>query len=264
MDLTGVSATFREHVAPRVLAPAAELLLDALPDVAPEQRWLEVSAGLGTLTHALVDRLRSSTPHARALVVAAREDLAPLAGAPPFVRFVRAGAERLPFADGSFDVVVGNVPLGLRAYDGARLAAVRRALRPGGTVVLTALLSGSFEEVLDVLLEVSEHTADARLRAAVTDARREPYDEAALRGLLEEEGFTVEAFGVEERGLLYASGQAAASDPLLLEALVEGFLGARADERLRREVGRFVDTYFEGRGFAVRVCTGVVRARLAR
>src|SRR5690606_1292599 len=126
MDVTSATAPFREHVAPRILAPAAELLSGALPDVDAAARWLEVSAGLGTLSRALLERFACGTAPS-ALVVTAREDLAPLPGAPPFVRFVRARTERLPFADGGFDVVTGNLPLGTRAYASARVGAMRRA-----------------------------------------------------------------------------------------------------------------------------------------
>lgn len=259
MDVIGPQAVFREHVAPRVAAPSAELLLDAMPVVTRGQRILEVSAGTGILTSGLIERMRGSGAGAE-LVVVAREDLAALESAPESVRFVRANAERLPFLDGTFDVVAGNLALGARNYDAARMAAIQRSLKPGGVVVLTALLAGSFDEAFDVLTEVSEQKPDARLRAAVTDARSELYEEDELLALLTELGFSIDAWGEEERALWYPSGSAAVTDPLLFEALAQSWLGHAPDEDVRQEAARFLDTYFEGGRFAVRVRTGVVRA----
>lgn len=260
MDLLGAHATFKGHVVPRLLAPSAELLLDALPEGAPGQRVLEVSAGLGTLTGALAVRLGCAEGRAD-LVVVAREDLMALPQVPPSVHFVRGNAERLPFQDRSFDVVVGNLTLGARAYDAARAAAMRRSLKPGGAVVLTTLLAGSFDEVFDVLTEVSEHEPDPKLRAAVTDARRELYEESELFGLLEEQGFAIEDSGEEERALWYDSGTEAAQDPLFFEALAATWLGGPPGKAVRDHAARFLDTYFERRRFAVRVRTSVVRGR---
>lgn len=263
MDVLGPRAAFREHVAPRVEAPAAELLLEAMPALTAGQRVVEVSAGLGTLTAALMARMRASADPMD-LVVVCREDLAALPDAHERVRWVRANGERLPFCDGTFDVVLGNLALGARAYDAARVAAMKRALRPGGALVLTTLLAGSFDEVLDVLTEVSEHAPDPRLRAAVTDARRELYEKDELTSLLAEQGFSVDVWGEEERALWYSSGSAAAADPLLFESLAQSWLGHGPEQGVRREAARILDTYFEGGRLAVRVRTGVVRAHAPR
>ena len=55
---------------------------------------------------------------------------------PPSARFIVAAGEQLPFADDSFDLVLG---LGFIAYfadPAPALAEIRRVLRPGGTVIL--------------------------------------------------------------------------------------------------------------------------------
>ncbi len=265
MDVIGPPATFREHVVPRLVVPGAELILDALPDLDGVRRVLEVSAGTGTLTAALAEKLAGSAP----LTVLAREDLAALPAVGEGVRFLRAGAERLPFRDACFDVVVANLALGARAYDAARVAAMRRALEPGGVLVLSALLGGSFDEIFDVLTEVAEHTPDARLLAGASDARRELYDPRELEALLRDQGLVVEAAGEQERALFYESGAAAAADPLLFDCLAESWLGSAPSEEVRREAARFLDTYLGGGAhapepFAVRVKTAVLRARLPR
>lgn len=262
MDLTGASAAFLEHVCPRLLAPAAELLVDALPALPRGARVLEVGASVGVLSRALIERLSPEEP--KALVLLAREELGALAGAPAFVSFVQGTAQRLPFPDGSFDLVAGNLVLGARAYDAARVGAMRDALVPGGVALATVLLEGSFAEVLDVLLEVSEQLDDARLRAAVMDARNEPYDEPSLRALFEEQGLTLEAFGVEERAVAHGPASEAAADPLLFDGLADAWLRLALDEHAAAEAVRFLSTYYADAPLTVRVRTAVVRARAPR
>jgi ubiquinone/menaquinone biosynthesis C-methylase UbiE len=65
----------------------------------------------------------------------ARERVA--AEPPPFpVDVVEAGAERLPFADGSFDTVVSTLVLCTVSDADAAAAEVRRVLAPGGRLLL--------------------------------------------------------------------------------------------------------------------------------
>ena len=51
-------------------------------------------------------------------------------------RFVRGAAERLPFADGSFDLVLSSMSFHHWADQRTALGEVRRVLRPGGIVAL--------------------------------------------------------------------------------------------------------------------------------
>jgi ubiquinone/menaquinone biosynthesis C-methylase UbiE len=59
------------------------------------------------------------------------------AGLPAAVPLVRAFAERLPFAGGSFDVVVSASALHYFREPGQALEEMRRVLRPGGRLVVT-------------------------------------------------------------------------------------------------------------------------------
>lgn len=60
---------------------------------------------------------------------------APLSGGPP--RGIAADATRLPFADGTFDVVIASEVLEHIPEDGAAIAELRRVVRPGGRVAVS-------------------------------------------------------------------------------------------------------------------------------
>src|SRR5262245_34667852 len=53
------------------------------------------------------------------------------------VKWIGGDARALPFADGSFDVVVCNSALEHVADEGGAVAEIRRVLKPGGRLILT-------------------------------------------------------------------------------------------------------------------------------
>lgn len=62
----------------------------------------------------------------------------------PEVRFAASGGEGLPFADGTFDVVVCSDTLEHTMDDQATVDEILRVLKPGGTMVLTMPQGGLF------------------------------------------------------------------------------------------------------------------------
>ena len=112
----------------------------ALANLRPGQRALDVAGGTGDLALGLARQVGE-----RGLVVLSDINAAMLtrgrdrlldAGFTGNVACVQADAERLPFADGSFDCV--TIGFGLRNVTdkGAALAAMRRVLRPGGQLLV--------------------------------------------------------------------------------------------------------------------------------
>ena len=118
---------------------------------------------------------------------------------------VAADVDRLPFADGSFDVVTCFAVLHhLYAFDGL-VAEVARVLRPGGVFYSDHDLEATFWRRFRLLLGLYRRLRNARFRYQKADARlsREVYDlsewqskgvdAAALVSLFEASGFSIEA-----------------------------------------------------------------------
>jgi demethylmenaquinone methyltransferase / 2-methoxy-6-polyprenyl-1,4-benzoquinol methylase len=112
----------------------------ALANLRPGQRALDVAAGTGDLAAGLARQVGS-----RGLVVLSDVNAAMLArgrdrlidaGFAGNVAYVQADAERLPFAEATFDCI--TIGFGLRNVTdkAAALASMRRALKPGGQLLV--------------------------------------------------------------------------------------------------------------------------------
>lgn len=255
----------REHyatdVVPRLLLAPAELLLDALPPLQPQTRFLEVGAGAGPLAAPLAERIAGL---GRLVSVDTDWGLAqhlPQARG----RAARALAEpdRLPFANGAFDVAIGNLCLGDPVEDGPRLAELRRVLRPGGWLLFTVLLRGSFEALLDVLTESCEAAGLHAQRQALLEARRSLPDEEAIRSALVEVDIAPAHLGLEDRGLFFADGAACLGDPIVKDVLLPSWLGEAppVPDQALQAAARAIDTYFGGSRFALPLRTAIVTGR---
>ena len=110
-------------------------MLDRL-DAQPGERILDVGCGTGLL----LERLQRTVPDVRLtgvdpvpeMLALARQRLTTAA-----TELRGAAAERLPFADGSFDAVVSASVFHYVRRPEVALAEARRVLRPGGRLVLT-------------------------------------------------------------------------------------------------------------------------------
>lgn len=105
----------------------------------------------------MLDRARANLAAMNAATDAAAPPMGPIPArhaparfAP--VRFVETGAERLPFASGSFDVVISNGVFSLIVDKPAALREIHRVLRPGGRLRLAdQILDGPAPQGADVV-----------------------------------------------------------------------------------------------------------------
>jgi demethylmenaquinone methyltransferase / 2-methoxy-6-polyprenyl-1,4-benzoquinol methylase len=112
----------------------------SLTGLRPGQRALDVAGGTGDLSIGLARQVGERglvvlTDINAAMLVRGRDRLID-AGLVGNVHYAQANAERLPFADGSFDCI--TIGFGLRNVTDkpAALASMRRALRPGGQLLV--------------------------------------------------------------------------------------------------------------------------------
>ncbi len=103
--------------------------------VAPPQnvRWLDVGCGTGVFTELILERC---SPAAVAAVDPSDAQIEETRGKPIAKRvdFRVADAQRLPFLDGTFDVVASSLVINFIPDRPRALAEMRRVVRPGGVV----------------------------------------------------------------------------------------------------------------------------------
>jgi SAM-dependent methyltransferase len=133
---------FRD-IAGRVVEP-----LLAAGSVGAGMRVLDVATGPGWVAAQAAERGASvvGVDVAEAMIARARS-------AHPGLEFRRADAHELPFADASFDVVVGNLVVMHLSRPERAMAEFARVLGPGGRLVLTAWAHPSEHRLVGLFLD---------------------------------------------------------------------------------------------------------------
>lgn len=181
-----VAETYERIHAPRLAEPARDLV--ELAGVSANARILDVGTGTGVAAAAAIE--------AGADAVGIDESIGMLRvgrGSRPAVRIAAAEAIDLPFRDGAFDAVLANFVIAHFTKYQTALYEMRRVLRPGGRMALTAWadgqddLSRTWRELVESVVprEILDPTMAERLpwhdRFRDREALEEALIEAGLR-----------------------------------------------------------------------------------
>lgn len=135
----------------RLIRRTDSRILD-LAQVGPGDHVLDVGTGPGYLARAAAARVgaagRAAGIDASPEMIARAREVAGREASP--VEFTQAGAQRLPYADGSFDAAVSRLVMHHLPGDLKQrgLAEIARVLKPGGRLVIADLSSHSLLETL--------------------------------------------------------------------------------------------------------------------
>lgn len=244
-------------VAPQYGARFAQGLLDALPQ-GDRLQVLDVGCGTGQISFRMLQRLGSSSrviavDHDAGLIALARQRGFGDIGRRLF--FKTEDAEALSFGEGVFDAVVAHL---LYRDLRDRVAAVRemhRVLVPGGRLLLTTPLRGTFGEIFEMLRERAVAHGDRELARTVDGLIERDPATGDLERVVRAAGFTEVELQHTSFRLSYANVEALFSDRLLETIAFPEWRAAVGEEALH-DVERRLRIYFEQGALSLTVQAG--------
>ena len=249
-----------------------QLLLREL-DLRPAAATLEIGCATGELTLELARRLDEASQ------ITALELSAPLAeraqakiAATPRTRrrvsIVQTATPLHPtlvLPDSTYDICVSNLGLAEAPEPERTVAELANMLKPGGELVLTVPLRGTWGELLDIYRDVLRD--DRRTEAlAALDAYVAgfPDGDTCVRWL-EQAGFANVEIAVDRWEILFQSAREFFFAPLINLGPLSRWkqIAGRGDEMqdIFFFVKQAIDTYFEGRAFSVTIAGACVKGR---
>jgi SAM-dependent methyltransferase len=171
----------------------------------------------------------------------------------------------LAFSDGAFSNVLASLVDRATNDRQTLFSECSRVLRPGGQIVLSQPLRGSFMELLDMLREVAtKYDINALTERVDQYAQSLPSAEQWAREA-EEHGFVDVAVDEDSLVLGYTSGAEVLGDPALHHAALpecQWCAEAAPDPMaVLYQVQHAIDTYYRGRVFELTVHAGCLSAR---
>ncbi len=236
----------------------AALRLGARPSV------LDLACRTGYPAAAILERARDGRVIARdrdaKFLELARARMGTDVGRRVFLK--QGGATELRFGAEVFSHVVCNLLDRVTVDRAAALSEARRVLIPGGQIVFTLPLQGSFAEVVDLLREVATRRDLARLAERVEQYASTFPSAEQVRDEVVSQGFASVAVETWEFTLDYPNAQSLFTDPVTQHAALSDWrwcAEAAPDPDAVLAALRFAfDTYFYGTGFALTIVGGVV------
>jgi ubiquinone/menaquinone biosynthesis C-methylase UbiE len=258
-----------EEIYPLVQGRLAELLLRGL-QVPARASILELGCASGAATAELLARLDRggrvvAVDASAALLDRARQRVSPGdIGQRAFFRVHQLQA-RLPFADNTFDTVLVNTSLAEVPDPAAFLADLARVTKTGGDLLLATPLAGTWGEVLDLLREVL--TAEARREGLdALDAYAGAFPDAdTVARALDEAGFSAVGCALDHWELVFRSARELFYAPVIEHGPLPRWKEIAGKGPAMHDVffalKEAIDTYFQGRAFALSVYAGRFAAK---
>jgi len=248
-------------VAPQYGARFAQGLLDALP-TGERLQVLDVGCRTGQISFRLLQRLG---PTSRVIAIDPDPGLIGLARQRGYgetgrrLFFKEECVEKLSFGEGVFDAVVAHLVYRDLEQRPAALREMHRVLAPGGRLLLTTPLRGSYVEVFDMLRERARAEGDDVLAARVRSlVERDPAPTPLVQAL-EAAGFIAVNLERIDFRLSFASADALFSDRLLGAIAFPEWQATVGPEALD-DVRRRLATYFDQGALSLTVAAAQVSA----
>ncbi len=251
-------------VVPRYAAHFLRPLLDELP---PNGRTiLDVGCGTG---HSSRKLLQCGAAGCRVIAIDEDPGLIDVARRRTWTEigkrlfFKVESVESLSFGDDVFDAVVGNLVYETFDQPLKALGELRRVLTPGGRLLLTTPLRGTFGEVFDMLHERAVARNDDDLRARVeAEVARDPTPEE-FRDTVRAAGFRETRVLQETFRLSFRDVGELFADHLITSVALPRWQQAcgEGSEELLREAQRALEIYFAGAPLSLTVHAGALVAR---
>ncbi len=176
--------------------------------------------------------------------------------------------EALPFGNAVFTNVIGNLVDRTTTDRGLLLSEASRVLVPGGQLVITMPLRGSFNEVLDLFREVALKHDLAGVSERVEQYAMSLPSREMWQTEIESRGFVDVSIEQTTFPLEFESGHQLFADPTTLVAAAPEWQwiasAVEAPTEVIYRVQDAVDVYFRGRVFDVTVVAGCASARQPR
>ncbi|PRP94911.1 class I SAM-dependent methyltransferase [Enhygromyxa salina] len=250
----------------------ARLLMRELPS-APETFALDIHSGAGHTTAELLQRLDESSR-----IVALGRDpwlmqVSKTRVRPEWKRrvYFKSGDidDVTDMNDDTYDLAIANLVLGEQVVEWLpALAELVRVTKPGGQVLATLPLAGTWREVEDMFEEVLRDEDMRREVATLQMLRRRRPSPSQLVAGLESIGLTERDVVVEHEHfeLLFRSGREFLFAPVIEHGplrLWKAIIGrAEKPQALFWRFKEAIDTYYAGHVLAVNVVAGLVRVRV--
>jgi ubiquinone/menaquinone biosynthesis C-methylase UbiE len=225
---------------------------------------LELGCAAGALTATLIERHAGkgrivAIDGSSAMLERARARVQGRQDAPVFFRS-HSPAERLPFAEETFDLVLAGPDIGEAEDLDRPLADLARVTAPGGQVIVALPGAGTWQELLDLFADVVQRGAadgPSDVALALQDYRAQLPDADELGRRMRSAGLVDVSVQTSRWQLLFRSGREFFYAPVIETGPLPAWraIAALGGEMLQLFVAlkEAIDTYYAGQTFAVTV-----------